>query len=155
MSSMYKIYPRQPSLVREANTLIDYGPKPFVVDIEKATEENNLFRMALWTGDYLQLTLMSIPVGEDVGLEVHPDHDQFIRIEQGNGLVKMGSKKDELDFQKEVKDDYVILLPAGQWHNLINTGDTPLKLYSLYAPPEHAHGTIHQTKAIAEAAEEY
>ena len=131
MSTMYTIYPRQPSLVRGSSTLKDYGPKPFVVDIEEATNQNNLFLISLWTGDYSQLTLMSIPVGEDIGLEVHLDHDQFIRIEQGKGLVQMGNKKDELDFRKEVEDDYVILIPAGQWHNLINTGETPLKLYSL------------------------
>lgn len=134
--------------------LADYGPNPFVVDIEKATNQNENYRTALWTGEYIQLTLMSIQVGEDIGLEVHMDHDQFIRVESGKGLVKMGDSKNQLDFQKEVEDDYVILIPAGKWHNLVNTGNAPLKLYSLYAPPEHPHGTVHKTKADSEAGEE-
>jgi len=126
--------------------LKDYGPEPFVVNIEKAAEQNNTFRTALWTGKHLQLTLMSINVGEDIGLEMHPDVDQFIRIEEGQGLVKMGSSKDKLDFQTNVREDYIIIIPAGKWHNLINTGNKPIKLYSIYAPPEHPHGTVHVTK---------
>ncbi len=130
--------------------LKDYGPAPFVINIEEATKQNNYFRIALWTGRYLQLTLMSIRVGEDIGLEMHPDVDQFIRIEEGQGLVKMGDRRDCLDFQRNVSDDYAIVIPAGKWHNVINTGNTPLKLYSIYAPPEHPHGTVHKTKEDAE-----
>lgn len=133
--------------------LKDYGPEPFVVNIEEATKQNNTFRTALWTGSHLQLTLMSIKVGEDIGLEIHPTLDQFIRIEEGQGLVKMGDRKDRLDFQKKVCDGFAIIIPAGKWHNLINTGNKPLKLYSIYAPPQHPRGTVHETKAIAEAAE--
>lgn len=133
--------------------LKDYGSDPFVVNIEQATLQNNNFRTALWTGNYLQLTLMSINVGEDIGLEVHPDLDQFIRIEDGQGLVRMGDYKDRLDFQKEVYDDYAFIIPAGKWHNLINTGCKPIKLYSIYAPPQHPYGTVHETKEDAEAAE--
>ncbi len=134
--------------------LRDYGPEPFVVNIEEATKQNNTFRTALWTGNHLQLTLMSINVGEDIGLEMHPNLDQFIRIEEGHGLVMMGDRKDNLYFQKRVCDDYAIIIPAGKWHNLINTGYTPLKLYSIYAPPQHPYGTVHETKEDAEAAEE-
>ncbi len=130
--------------------LKDYGPKPFVVNIEEATKQNNNFRIALWTGSYLQLTLMSINVGEDIGLEIHTNLDQFIRIEEGQGLVKMGDRKDSLDFERKVYDDFAIIIPAGKWHNLINTGNTPLKLYSIYAPPQHPFGTIHKTKKDAE-----
>ncbi len=130
--------------------LKDYGPEPFVFNIEEATKQNNYFRIALWTGCYLQLTLMSIRVGEDIGLERHPDVDQFIRIEEGQGLIKMGDRKDCLDFQRNVFDDYAVIIPAGKWHNLINTGNKPLKLYSIYAPPEHPHGTLHETKRDAE-----
>jgi len=133
--------------------LKDYGPKPFVVNINEATKQNNTFRTALWTGSHLQLTLMSIKVGENIGLEVHPNLDQFIRIEEGQGLVKMGDRKDMLDFQEKVYDDFAIIIPAGKWHNLINTGKKPLKLYSIYAPPQHPKGTVHETKAVAEAAE--
>lgn len=134
--------------------LKDYGPKPFAVNIEEATKQNDTFRTALWTGKYLQLTLMSINVGEDIGLEIHPDHDQFIRIEDGEGLVKMGCRKDMLNFQARVCDGFAFIIPAGTWHNLINTGNKPIKLYSIYAPPQHPHGTVHKTKADAEAAEE-
>lgn len=102
----------------------------------------------------MQLTLMSIPVGEDIGLEVHPNLDQFIRIEEGQGLVQMGKSKERLDFQKTVCDNFAIVIPAGTWHNLINTGYKPIKLYSIYAPPEHPFGTVHETKEIAMAAEE-
>lgn len=134
--------------------LKDYGPEPFVVNIEEATKQNNNFRTALWTGKHLQVTLMSINVGEDIGLEIHPDLDQFIRIEEGQGIVKMGDEKEKLDFQEKVQDDFAFIIPAGKWHNLINTGIKPIKLYSIYAPPQHPRGTVHQTKAIAEAAEE-
>ncbi len=137
------------------HSIKDYGPEPFVVNIEDATTKNNTFRSALWTGKHLQVTLMSINVGEDIGLEVHPHLDQFIRIEQGNGLVKMGDTKHNLNFQRKVADDYAIVIPAGKWHNLINTGNKRLKLYSIYAPPQHPHGTVHRTKAEAEAAEDH
>lgn len=133
--------------------LKDYGPEPYVVNISEVTKKNNTFRSALWTGKHLQLTLMSINVGEDIGLEVHPNTDQFIRIEEGQGLVKMGDRKDMLYFEEKVYDDFAIFIPAGKWHNIINTGKQPLKLYSIYAPPNHPKGTVHQTKAIAEAAE--
>lgn len=129
--------------------LKDYGPNPFTINIETATRQNNCFRLALWTGEYLQLTLMSINAGDDIGLENHPDLDQFIRIEQGQGIVKMGDSKEQLNFQERVSEDYAIFIPAGKWHNLINTGRRPLKLYSIYAPPEHPHGTVHETKEDA------
>lgn len=127
--------------------LTDFGPEPFVVDINKATHQNNTFRTVLWTGNHLQVTLMSIRVGDEIGLEIHPNLDQFLRIERGQGLVKMGDSKDNLSFQRKVSDDYAILIPAGTWHNLINTGMMPLKLYSIYAPPQHPKGTVHKTKA--------
>lgn len=130
--------------------LRDYGPEPYVVNIEEATNQNYNFRLALWTGTYLQLTLMNINAGEDIGLEMHPDVDQFIRIEEGEGFVMMGDCRDMLWFQRKVYPGYVILIPAGKWHNLINTGCTPLKLYSIYAPPEHPRGTVHRTKEDAE-----
>lgn len=134
--------------------LKDYGPNPFVINIEDATDQNNNFRTALWTGTDLQVTLMNIYIGDDIGLEVHETGDQFIRIEEGQGLVKMGDSKDKLDFQKMVYEDYAIMIPAGKWHNIINTGNKPLKLYAIYAPPQHPHDTVHQTKSDAELAEQ-
>lgn len=133
--------------------LTDYGPRPFVINIEDATKQNGMFRTALWTGAHLQLVLMSIRPGESIGLEVHPEHDQFIRVEQGQGVVLMGDARENLTFRRNVSDDFAFIVPAGTWHNLINTGTRPLKLYTLYAPPEHAHGTIHATRADAVAAE--
>lgn len=133
--------------------LKDYGGEPFVIDIEKATLQNDTFRTALWTGDNLQLTLMSIAPGEDVGLEIHPELDQFIRLEQGEGLVQMGDNPDDLDYEAEVFDDYAVFIPAGKWHNVTNTGDVPMKVYVIYAPPEHPFGTVHETKADALEAE--
>lgn len=131
----------------------DYGPNPFVVQIEEATKRNNMFRTTLWTGPHLQVTLMSLRVGEDIGLEMHPGVDQFLRIEQGEGIVRIGKKKNELTFERRVTDGSAIFVPAGTWHNVINIGNVPLKLYSIYAPPQHPAGTVHPTKADALAAE--
>lgn len=128
---------------------------PMVTDIEDATEKNNYYRDTLWTGKHLQVTLMSIEPGEDIGLEVHPHGDQFIRIEDGKGLVKMGPSKNNLTYHKSVEDDDAIMIPAGTWHNVVNVGRKPLKLYAIYGPPEHAPGTQHKTKAIAEASEHH
>ncbi|SDC04609.1 Mannose-6-phosphate isomerase, cupin superfamily [Shouchella lonarensis] len=135
-------------------TIRDYGQMPLVVNIDEATKKNQTYRTALWTGTYLQVTLMSIDVGDSIGLEVHPTTDQFLRIEEGQGLVQMGDSEENLDFQVDARDDYAIMVPAGKWHNITNTGDDPLKIYAIYAPPEHPYGTIHETKAIAIEAEE-
>ena len=132
------------------NYIRDYGPEPFVMNINEVTKQNNNFRTDLWTGNHLQVTLMSINVGESIGLEMHPDVDQFIRIEQGYGLVQMGNNKNNLNFERKVYDDFAIIIPAGKWHNLTNIGNVPIKLYSIYAPPNHPKGTIHRTKADAE-----
>ncbi|GAA2442643.1 cupin domain-containing protein [Streptomyces macrosporus] len=131
-----------------------HGPQPHVLDIEKATLANDTYRTALWTGHHLQLTVMSIEPGGEIGLEMHPDRDQFLRVESGRGRVRMGPARDDLAFDREVSDDWVVLVPAGSWHNVINIGEEPLKIYSLYGPPEHPHGTVHRTKAEADAAEE-
>ncbi|KJB87431.1 cupin [Paenibacillus sp. E194] len=138
---------------RSNMVLKDYGGQPFVVDIEQAAEQNKTYRTALWTGEHLQVTLMSIPVGGDIGLEMHPTTDQFIRIEEGQGLVRMGESKEKLDFEQHVDGNYAIMIPAGTWHNVINIGYRPLKLYSIYGPPKHPFGTVHPTKASAMAEE--
>jgi len=146
---------KKSACVNTTSSVTDYGPQPFVVSIEKITKQNDTFRTALWTGKHLQLTLMSINAGDEIGLEVHPDLDQFIRIEEGQGLVKMGNTENQLNFQVPVYADYAFIIPAGKWHNLINTGETPIKLYSIYAPPQHPYGTVHETREIAEAAEHH
>lgn len=129
----------------------DQGTKPYVVDIEKATLDNTTFRTTMWTGSKLQLTVMEIPVGECIGLEVHHGIDQFLRIEAGEGLCQMGPAEDDLNFERKVADDDAIFVPAGMWHNVTNTGDKALKLYTIYAGPDHVAGTVHPTKADAEA----
>jgi mannose-6-phosphate isomerase-like protein (cupin superfamily) len=129
--------------------LKDYGPNPLALNINEAAKQNNTYRTALWTGEHLQVTLMSIDVGDDIGLEIHPDVDQFLRIEEGQGVVRMGKNKNNLTFERNVGDDSAIFVPAGTWHDVINTGSTPLKLYSIYAPPNHPFGTVHPTKADA------
>lgn len=133
----------------------DYGPFPLIINIDQAANINPYYRTAMWTGPHLQVTLMSIPVGGDIGLEMHPELDQFIRVENGYGLVKMGKTKDQLNYTGNVNKNYAIIIPAGSWHNLFNVGSTPLKLYSIYTPPQHPFGTVHETKQIAEAWEHY
>ncbi|MFT8362815.1 MAG: cupin domain-containing protein [Sporolactobacillus sp.] len=140
-------------MVRVSEQLKDYGPQPLVVNIEKATEINPNYRTAIWTGKYLQVTLMSINPGEDIGLEIHPMTDQFLRVEEGNGLVQMGETSNQLTYQQPVSAGFAIIVPASTWHNVVNTGSKPLKLYSIYAPPHHPHGTLQKTKAIAETEE--
>lgn len=133
--------------------LTDHGPKPYVVDVEEVTTANDTFRTAAWTGEHLQMTLMSIPVGGEIGLELHEGTDQFLRVEAGQARVQMGKAKDNLSFDKQVEADWAIFVPTGWWHNVTNTGDEPLKVYSIYAPSHHPHGTVQQTKADADAAE--
>ena len=126
----------------------------WVDDIERLTLENDTFRTVVFTGVHTQLTVMRIGVGDDIGLEVHPENDQFIRIEQGTARVELGPTKDAVEERQDVVADWAIIVPAGTWHNVVNTGDDDLKLYSLYSPPHHPDGTVHATKADAEAAEE-
>lgn len=116
----------------------------YVDNIEKLSQENTAFRKVLYTTPELQLVLMSLKPGEDIGLEVHDTITQFLRIEAGNGKVVLE------DHEVPVADGSSIVVPAGKKHNVINTGDTDLKLYSLYTPPEHKHGITHETKDIAE-----
>ena len=137
----------------EPVVLKDYGAGPTTLNIESYTLANENFRTTLWTGSNLQVTLMSIPAGGDVGLELHHDIDQFLRVEEGTARVMMGDSEDRLDFVREVSDDFAILVPAGKWHNIVNTGDKPLKIYSIYAPAEHPHGTVHKTQQEAMEAE--
>ncbi len=131
----------------EKMELKDYGAEPTVFDIEDVTLRNENFRTTFWTGTHLQMTLMTLIPGEEIGLELHTKTDQFIRVEEGVGTVYMGDAEDKLDFVREVKEDFAFFIPAGKWHNLKNTGNSNLKLYSIYGPAEHAHGTVHKTQA--------
>jgi mannose-6-phosphate isomerase-like protein (cupin superfamily) len=135
-------------------TIHDNGPDPNAFDIETATRENDTYRTVVWTGKYLQVTLMSIPVGESIGLEAHPGTDQFLRLDAGRGKCVMGPAQDELTFEQEVTDGWSIQVPAGTWHDVVNTGDEPLRLYAIYAPVHHAPGIVQETEDDAERDEE-
>jgi mannose-6-phosphate isomerase-like protein (cupin superfamily) len=125
----------------------------WIDDIEKVTKENSTFRTVVFTGEHTQLTVMRLGPGEDIGLESHSKLDQFLRIEEGQARVELGRSKESVDETHDVEDDWAIIVPAGIWHNVVNTGSGDVKLYSLYSPPEHPDGTVHRTKADAEAAE--
>ena len=131
---------------------MDYGKQPWVVDIEDLTGKNDNFRAAKWTGKNLQMTVMSVKPRGEIGLEKHDQGDQFIRVEKGEARVLMGKSKDKMTFDKRVSDDWAIFIPEGFWHNIINEGDKPLKVYVIYAPPEHPAGTLHKTFEESEAA---
>jgi len=120
--------------------------KGFIGDIEDQTETNHDFRRVLFTGSQLQLVVMALQPGEELGQEIHPATDQFFRVEEGKGKIWMDGT------ETAIESDMAIVVPAGVRHNIKNTGHKPLKLYTLYAPPQHADGTIHHTKADADAA---
>ena len=125
----------------------------WVGNIEEATLGNTNFRTALFTGTSMQLTVMRLAPGEEIGVEMHDHRDQFIRVEHGHARVTLGPERDRVAETHDLEDDWVVIIPGGTWHNVVNTGDRDLKLYSLYAPPEHPDGTVHVTKADADAAE--
>jgi mannose-6-phosphate isomerase-like protein (cupin superfamily) len=124
-----------------------------VLNVEQMAVQNQNFRTTIWTGRHLQMTLMSIPPYGDIGLEVHEDTDQVIRVEQGNAVVQMGSCQCQMDFQQNLHRGDVIFVPAGTWHNVINIGVGTLKVSSIYAPPNHKRGTVHRTRAEAQMEE--
>ena len=132
-------------------TIEDIGPRPQSFDLEQATRDNENYRSVVWSGRYLQLTLMSIPPGGDIGLEVHPETDQFIRLDAGRGRVEMGTAKDRLTMKKEVSDGWCVLVPAGTWHNITNIGAEPMQVYAVYAPAHHKPGKMHATASDAAA----
>jgi mannose-6-phosphate isomerase-like protein (cupin superfamily) len=125
----------------------------WVGNIERDTLSNETFRTVVFTGEHTQLTVMRLGRGEDIGWESHDDRDQFLRIEQGHGRLELGRTEDAVDETHDVENDWAMIVPAGVWHNVVNIGSDELKLYSLYSPPEHPDGTVHRTKADAEAAE--
>ena len=131
-------------------TTTDIGPQPTSFDLETATAGNDTYRTVVWTGTYLQVTLMSIPPGESIGLEMHPETDQFLRLDEGQGTAQMGPAADQFTFEQDVTDGWCVLVPAGTWHDVTNTGDGPMRLYVIYAPVHHAAGKVQPTAADAE-----
>ena len=132
----------------------DLGAKPSIINLHKETLCNENFRTALWTGTYLQITMMSIPVGGEIGLEMHDDLDQIIKIEQGCANVYMGDCKHTVAFKGKANANSAIMIPSGTWHNISNACTCPLKVYSVYAPPQHPFGTIHETKLDSDLSED-
>lgn len=114
--------------------------QPYVKNIDKDTLDNSNFRKVVFTGDHLQLVLMNIKPGEEIGGEVHDTVDQFIRLESGSGKAVIGDK------EYQISADFGIVIPSGMSHNIINTGEEDMKLYSVYAPPQHKEGTIELDK---------
>jgi mannose-6-phosphate isomerase-like protein (cupin superfamily) len=134
-----------------AHAIEDIGPQPQSFDIERATRVNTNYRSVAWSGRYLQVTLMSIPVGGEIGLEAHPETDQFLRLDAGSGRVQMGPAKDKLTFEKNVSNGWCVLVPAGTWHNITNIGATPMQVYAIYSPAHHQPRKVQATAAAAEA----
>ena len=132
---------------RNTPSFTDRGPT--VIPLANTARENNAFRRTLWTGDHLQLTVMCIPQGEDIGTEMHPHLDQFLRVEEGCALVRFGSCRSAIKEVGRMQVGDVRLVPAGTYHNLSNAGRGPLRLSSLYAPTAHPRGTVHATKEDA------
>ena len=138
-------------MIRTSERIGDIGPKPESFDLELATKDNANYRSVAWSGRYLQVTLMSIPVGGDIGLEAHPQTDQFLRLDAGRGRVQMGAARDTLTFEREVSAGWCVLVPAGTWHNITNIGVTPMQVYAIYAPAHHTPDRVQATAAAAKA----
>jgi mannose-6-phosphate isomerase-like protein (cupin superfamily) len=131
---------RDPARLRRPS--VEASMAGYVTNIETDTLENDDYRRVLYTGRHTQLVLMTIQPGDEIGEEAHEGHDQFIRVESGEGVVLLDGRKHPLS------DGVAVVIPSGTLHNVINTsGDEPLRLYTLYSPPEHADGTVHRTKA--------
>ena len=129
--------------------LKDHGPQPYVMNVRNAAIQNTRYRTTLWTGPNSQMTVMSIPVGEDIGLEMHTKVDQWLRIEQGQGRAQTGPAQDNLTMHQDMVENDVLFIPAGTFHNIINTGAVPLKVSSVYSPSNHPYNTQHNTAADA------
>jgi mannose-6-phosphate isomerase-like protein (cupin superfamily) len=125
----------------------------WVGNIEDVTTGNDTFRTVLFTGATMQLTVMRLGAGEEIGVEMHDHLDQFIRVESGRATVTMGPVEGQVDETHHLEEDWAVIIPGGTWHNVVNDGEQELKLYSLYAPPEHPSDAVHETRADADAAE--
>ncbi len=128
----------------------DMGNSPTILNVEKSAKANPFYRNTLWTGEHSQITVMSIPTGEEIGIEKHDENDQFIKIEDGFGEVYFGRSPEELSLVGRINDEFAVIVPAGIYHNIKNIGNKPLKLYSVYSPSHHPYGTLHKTKSDEE-----
>ena len=130
-----------------ADRIQDIGPEPQAFDMERATKGNTNYRSVAWSGRYLAGDADVDSHRGDIGLEAHPETDQFLRLDAGSGRVQMGSAQDELSFDKEVSEGWCVLVPAGTWHKITNTGATPMQVYTIYAPAHHAPDKVQATAA--------
>lgn len=135
---------------RDMSTTPEYGPEPFIVNIGDAARENTFFHTVLWTGVNLQLVVICINPGGETNTVNHPGVDQFLVAVEGECLIKFGTVSENPDFQETIHEGYAVCIPAGRYHNIINTGDKQLKLYSIYAPSQHPWGTFHNVMPTAE-----
>jgi mannose-6-phosphate isomerase-like protein (cupin superfamily) len=126
--------------------LSDHIKEPYITNLKDLCNQNENYRTAIWTSNRCQCTLMTIPVGSDIGIEIHRAHDQIIYIESGNGTAELGDAEDNLT-ETQVNENDCIFVPKETWHNIKNSGNTPLKLFSIYAPVMHKANTVHKTKA--------
>ena len=120
----------------------EHGPSPYIANVGQYAMANSFYRTVFWTGCHMQMTLMSIPICSDIGVEVHEDTDQIIRIEQGRAQLILGECEDQMNYQRELRIGDTVFVPAGIWHNVINVGRIQLKLSSIYAPPHHPAGLV-------------
>ena len=134
----------------EFDDKIDYGGEAVAFNVRDVAVKNKYYRRGVWTGKYLQMTVMDIPPNSDVGLEKHDDTEQLLMVMQGVGTVYMGESEDSVKKLGVATPDYVIIVPAGTYHNVMNNSLRPLKLMSIYAPPHHKKGVIQRTKQDAE-----
>jgi mannose-6-phosphate isomerase-like protein (cupin superfamily) len=136
---------RRPSC-RSGDIETDHGNKPYVFNACELARQNRNYRTTIWTGVHMQLTLMCIPAGTDTGIEMHNNFDQLIRIESGMGKIEMGGSRSELSQKADLNACTTVIIPKGTYHRIISTGNQPLRLLSVYAPPAHKYGTVDRTK---------
>lgn len=131
-------------------SITDYGACSYATNVGRMARQNTHFRTALWTGCHLQMTLMCIPRCGEIGVEIHEDTDQFIRVEQGQAMVLLGECENRMDMRQGLMQGDGVFVPAGTWHNIINTGNCCLKVSSIYAPPHHPWRTVQRDKESGE-----
>ena len=137
----------------ENNVTVQKICAPAIINISAETWFNEYFRKEIWTGKHLQITVMNIPAGGEVGIELHDNLDQILAVEYGVASVYTGNSRQTINYLGRASQNTLIVIPAGTWHNVINERNIPLKLYSVYAPPKHPIGTIHKTKFDSDLAD--
>ena len=125
--------------LHSTETISDPIPKAAVINIDDVSDNNNEYKKTIWLGEFIKVNVMSIPTGKEIGNEIHTEQDQFIKIESGRALVTFGKSEEEITLERAIDDDYAIIVPAGTWHNIKNIGNSDLKLFSIYAPPNEMY----------------